>query len=71
MPDPQLVLGALRTSQQRLAGLIDRVGAGEFERPSYDQGWSVADVLSHLGSQAEIFTCFVDAGLQGLSLIHI
>ena len=65
MPDPQLVLGALRTSQQRLAGLIDRVGAGEFERPSYDQGWSVADVLSHLGSQAEIFTCFVDAGLQG------
>ena len=65
MPDPQLVLHALRTSQQRLAGLITGLDPAELERPSYDEGWSVADVLSHLGSQAEIFTQFVDAGLAG------
>ena len=65
MPDPQLVLHALRTSQQRLAALITGLDPAELERPSYDDGWSVPDVLSHLGSQAEIFTQFVDASLAG------
>jgi len=65
MPDPQRVLHALRTSQQHLAGLITGLDPAELERPSYDEGWSVADVLSHLGSQTEIFTQFIDAGLAG------
>jgi uncharacterized protein (TIGR03083 family) len=31
--------------------------------PSFDSGWTVADVLSHLGSGAEIFTLLLEAGL--------
>jgi uncharacterized protein (TIGR03083 family) len=62
MPDP---FEALRASQQRLATMVDDFGDSDLERPSYDEGWSIADVLSHLGSQAEIFSLFVDAGLEG------
>ena len=33
--------------------------------PSYASEWSIAQVLSHLGSGAEIFGMFLDAGLSG------
>jgi uncharacterized protein (TIGR03083 family) len=33
--------------------------------PSYDSEWSIAQVLSHLGSQTEIFSAFLDAALDG------
>jgi uncharacterized protein (TIGR03083 family) len=33
--------------------------------PSYASEWSIAQVLSHLGSQAEIFGLLLDAGLTG------
>jgi uncharacterized protein (TIGR03083 family) len=39
-------------------------GAG-LRSPSYDSEWSIAQVLSHLGSQAEIFGLLLDAGLTG------
>ena len=65
MPDAADVLRTLRSSQQRLATLVDGLGEVDLERPSYDSGWSIADVLSHLGSQAEIFLRFVDSGLDG------
>jgi uncharacterized protein (TIGR03083 family) len=35
------------------------------KQPSYDDDWSIAQVASHLGSQAEIFGLFVEAGLSG------
>lgn len=62
MPDP---LHVLRASQERLAAMVESLEDGELDRPSYDMGWSIADVLSHLGSQAEIFSLFVDTGLEG------
>ena len=65
MPDPSTVLRALRASQLRLAAVVGELAATDLEHPSYDVGWSVADVLSHLGSQAEIFMTFIDAGLDG------
>ena len=65
MPDPTTVLRALRGSQLRLAALVGELADDDLERPSYDDGWSVADVLSHLGSQAAIFMTFIDAGLEG------
>ncbi len=37
----------------------------ELRAQSYDTDWSVADVLSHLGSGAEIFSLYVDAGVTG------
>jgi uncharacterized protein (TIGR03083 family) len=34
-------------------------------RPSYDDEWTIADVLSHLGSGAEIFAAVLAAGVEG------
>lgn len=58
-------LSSLRQSQQRLAALVTPMTPAEVESPSYASEWSIAQVLSHLGSGAEIFSMFVDAGVQG------
>jgi uncharacterized protein (TIGR03083 family) len=63
--DPQTWLRAVRRSHDRLVGTVENLAQSELDRPSYCTEWSVAQVLSHLGSQAEIFSRFVDAGLQG------
>jgi len=55
----------LRASHDRLTKLVADLDAGELAGPSYDTDWSIAQVLSHLGSQAEIFGLFLDAGLAG------
>jgi len=56
---------ALRASQDRLAGLVRPLGPEEIRAASYDDGWSIAQVLSHLGSQAQIFEKILVAGLAG------
>jgi uncharacterized protein (TIGR03083 family) len=58
-------IGALRHSHQRLSALVEPLDEGRLEQPSYASEWSIAQVLSHLGSQAEIFGMFLDAGLDG------
>jgi len=63
--DATRVLRALRASQQRLSDLVGGLGDADLERATSDHGWSVAEVLSHLGSQSEIFATFIDAGVQG------
>ncbi len=65
MDDPTGALQALGSSQQRLKTLVESLEAADLERATSDHGWSVADVLGHLGSQAEIFSLFLDAGLNG------
>jgi uncharacterized protein (TIGR03083 family) len=65
MTDPMDVLAALTSSQQRLSALVKTLSPADIERLTSDEGWSVAEVLGHLGSQSEIFTLFVDAGLNG------
>jgi uncharacterized protein (TIGR03083 family) len=65
MTDSQKLLQALSASQQRLALLVKSLQATDLQRPTSDHGWNVAEVLSHLGSQSEIFTLFVEAGLNG------
>lgn len=62
---PEPLIAALRHSHDRLAGLVAPLGADALRGPSYDAEWTIADVLSHLGSQAEIFSLFLDAGLGG------
>jgi uncharacterized protein (TIGR03083 family) len=54
---------ALRHSHERLGRLVELLADDEVTGPSYDTEWSVAQVLSHLGSGAEIFGMFIDAGL--------
>lgn len=62
-PDPWI--GALRHSHERLRAAAEPLDAGALRQPSYASEWSIAQVLSHLGSQAEIFGMFLDAGLAG------
>jgi uncharacterized protein (TIGR03083 family) len=58
-------INALRGSQERLRNLVEPLSDTEIRLPSYASEWSIAQVLSHLGSQAEIFSGFLDAGLSG------
>jgi uncharacterized protein (TIGR03083 family) len=64
-PDPRRWLAVLRASHTRQRTLVESLSPAEMSAPSYDKGWTVAQVLSHLGSQAEIFDMFLDAGLSG------
>ncbi|MGC9961837.1 MAG: maleylpyruvate isomerase family mycothiol-dependent enzyme [Acidimicrobiales bacterium] len=58
-------IAALRSSHERLRTCVETLGTDDVEQPSYDSEWSIAQVLSHLGSQAEIFGLFLNAGLSG------
>jgi len=62
-PDPWI--SALRHSHDRLQTVAGPLGADQLKQRSYASEWSIAQVLSHLGSQAEIFGLFLDAGLAG------
>jgi uncharacterized protein (TIGR03083 family) len=55
----------VRASHDRLAGLVAGLDGDGLRAQSYDTEWSVADVLSHLGSGAEIFSLSLTAGLTG------
>jgi len=63
--DPQVWVEALRDSHDGLAKLVAGLDADELGGPSYATDWSIAQVLSHLGSQAVIFSMFLDAALAG------
>jgi uncharacterized protein (TIGR03083 family) len=65
MTDARAMFAALRSSHDRLASLITPLSPAELAGPSYCDEWSIAQVLSHLGSGAEIFALFLDAGLAG------
>lgn len=65
MPDDATWISALRSSHERFAGLVVPLDDEGLRRRSYDPEWSIAQVASHLGSQAEIFGMFLDAGLHG------
>jgi uncharacterized protein (TIGR03083 family) len=58
-------IAALRGSQQRLASLVGTLSPEQLRGPSYDTEWSIAQVLSHLGSQAEIGQISLDRTLSG------
>lgn len=62
---PAPSIDALRRSHDRLRTLAGPLDAGQLEQRSYASEWTIAQVLSHLGSQAEIFGLFLDAGLTG------
>ncbi len=63
MSDSSAWIKAVRSSHDRLTALLVPLTSAELAAPSYAAEWSIADVASHLGSQAEIFGRFLDAGL--------
>jgi uncharacterized protein (TIGR03083 family) len=58
------MLSELRRSHERLADALAGLSDEQLAWPSYADQWSIAQVASHLGSGAEIFVMFVDAGLR-------
>ena len=63
--DPDRWIGALRRSHDALRTLAGPLTADQLAQRSYCTDWSVAQVFSHLGSQAEVFGLWLDAGLSG------
>jgi uncharacterized protein (TIGR03083 family) len=63
-PSLDEVLTALRSSHDRLVASLAALTDEQISGPSYDDDWTLAQVCSHLGSQAEIFGMFIDAGVR-------
>ena len=58
-------LGALEASAKRLASLVKGLKLEQLDQQAYPSKWSVADVLSHLGSGAVIMRHGIDAAVSG------
>jgi uncharacterized protein (TIGR03083 family) len=52
--DPHVWIAALRSSHERLEALVRPLDADQIRGSSYCSDWIIAQVLSHLGSGAEI-----------------
>ncbi len=63
--DPQPWISALRSSHDRLASLVQSLSPEQLQQQSYDSEWSVAQVLSHIGSGAEISALLLTSALTG------
>ena len=59
------LIAVLHASQERLTAALDGLSEEQAGTQSYDDDWSVAQVASHLGSGAELFTLFLHAGMKG------
>jgi uncharacterized protein (TIGR03083 family) len=65
MADFPTWLTAIRASHERMTALVAGLDEQRARTRSYARQWSIAQVASHLGSQAEIFGLFLAAGLAG------
>ena len=62
--NPHAWIAALRHSQDHLSSLVQPLTPDQLRGPSYHT-WSIAEVLGHMGSQAEIFVWWVTNALEG------
>lgn len=62
---PGDILTILRHSHDRLAAAVTPLTDEQLSGPAYPSEWSIAQVLSHLGSGAEIFTLLFQSALTG------
>jgi uncharacterized protein (TIGR03083 family) len=67
-PDARAWIAALRNSHDRLASLVGPLTAGQLRAQSFCTDWSIARVLSHIGSGAEIGTLMLASALDGTPL---
>lgn len=65
MTDADHSIAALRASHERLRSMVEPLSAEEIRLTSFCSDWSIAQVLSHLGSQAELLGGFLRAALAG------
>jgi uncharacterized protein (TIGR03083 family) len=66
--DPRTWTAALRNSHERLASVAGPLTAEQLRAQSYCTDWTIAQVLSHLGSGAEIGTLMLASALAGTPL---
>jgi uncharacterized protein (TIGR03083 family) len=59
------VLESLRYSVDQLSSIIEPLSPEQLRTPAYPSEWTVADVLSHLGSGAVIFVRTVESAVSG------
>jgi len=62
---------ALRTNHDQLAALVAEAGPDDLTRTSGATEWTVADVLSHLGSGSELWLVRIRAGIEGVDVGEI
>jgi len=62
MPDP---LTVLRSSAEHLSDVVEHLDADQLDASAYPSEWSIADVLSHLGSGAVILQRRLEDTLAG------
>ena len=65
-PGPSDWVAALRKPHEHLRAVAAGLTTEQLTGQSYDAEWSVAQVLSHLGSGAEIYTLILESGLDGV-----
>jgi uncharacterized protein (TIGR03083 family) len=58
-------IASLRASHERLRSVVEPLTPEQIRQPAYPSEWSIAQVLSHLGSGAEIGALVVEAGMSG------
>jgi len=63
--DPRKWIASIRSSHEQLDSLVRPLTPADLLGPSYDDDWNVAQVLSHIGSQGEIFAKILSANLEG------
>jgi uncharacterized protein (TIGR03083 family) len=63
--DPTPWVSALRASHDRLSAIVATLDGDNLRTQSYAKEWTIADVLSHLGSGAEIFSLVIESGVTG------
>ncbi|TMR94998.1 maleylpyruvate isomerase family mycothiol-dependent enzyme [Nonomuraea basaltis] len=65
MSSADAVIATLRTGHDSLAELVSKLSEDDLARPSGAAEWDISQVLSHLGSGAEIAQTTVQAALDG------
>lgn len=61
-PGLTALMRSLRRSHHRLEAVLSPMTDEQVTGPSYDSDWTIAQVASHLGSGAQVFDLFLDAG---------
>jgi uncharacterized protein (TIGR03083 family) len=63
--DAQAAIAVLRNLHENLVGITGKLSAEDVRRPSYADEWTIAQVLSHLGSGSVINKLNLDLALAG------
>ncbi len=63
--NPVRWVDVLAGSHDRICDLVSELDAESLQRPSRCSDWTIAQVLSHLGSGAELFKAMLDAVVAG------